>query len=154
MRVPPRRAQRGGYRLCGGAASFFAQVLNEEPKALIHGELFEHLLPAERVVDKRRGHQVGEHFGISKVGKILVDLLGQLATVLFKFGIEIEHFSPSASVSTDDVALDSSGSMRAIGNGALCSNAEKRTRRKPCRIKLEVPSPRPTQARINPMPAI
>ncbi len=40
--------------------------------------------------------------------------------------------------------------MRAIGNGWSCSNPVKRTRCSPCRIRLEVPSPRPTQARMRP----
>src|SRR2546430_1144010 len=62
-------------------------------------------------------------------------------------------FAPSASVSTELLDSDSSGSMRAIGKGALCSNPVNRTRRRPCRIKFEVSSPRPTQARISPTPA-
>jgi hypothetical protein len=50
------------------------------------------LLSAKRIVDERRGHQVRQHFHISEVGKILVDLLGKLSAGILQFRIKLDHF--------------------------------------------------------------
>ena len=75
-----------------GAPGFFAQILNDEPEALIQDEFFEHFLPAKRVIDEGRSHEIREHLGIAELGKIFVHFLGELATVLFQPGIELKHF--------------------------------------------------------------
>lgn len=54
-------------RLRGGAASFLAQVLNDKTEPLIHGQLLQDLLPAERVVDEGGGHEIRQHLGVPEV---------------------------------------------------------------------------------------
>ena len=64
--------------------------------------------------------------------------------------VELEHFCAERFGLDRGWSRDSTVSMLAIGNGVSCSKLAKRTRCRPCRIKFDVPSPRPTQARINP----
>ena len=40
-----RREEMGDFSLSRCCPAFFTQILNHEPKALIEGKLFEHLLP-------------------------------------------------------------------------------------------------------------
>jgi hypothetical protein len=44
------------------------------------------------VGDESRGYQIGKHFRIAKIGEVVIDFLGELATAGFEFLVEVENF--------------------------------------------------------------
>lgn len=77
---------------CRCAAGFFAQILNDEPEALIQRQFLDYFLPAKRVIDKGGGHEVRQHLRIAEMGKISVHLFRKLAAGVFQFGIKFDDF--------------------------------------------------------------
>ena len=55
-------------------------------------QLLEELLASRRIADKGRGHQIGKHFGIVKIGEIVIDFLWELTAASFELRVEIEDF--------------------------------------------------------------
>ena len=72
------------------AAGFFAQILNDQAQSLIHGQFFEHLLAAQRIVDEGEGHEVGQHLRIGEIGKITIHFCRKLAPGLFESIVQFE----------------------------------------------------------------
>ena len=52
----------------------------------------EHLLPAERVVNERRGHEISEHLRIAEIGEITIDFVRKLSSGVLKSLVELEYF--------------------------------------------------------------
>ena len=135
------------------AASLFAEILDHEPEALIHDEFFEHLLPAERIVDECRGHEVREHFRVPRWERYRSTFSGNWRPFSFNLGVELEHFCAEG-IGLDRwrrfgfERLDSSNRK----GSALFEGVKSGRGASPARSSSRCRRARPTQARINPTP--
>ena len=132
------------------SAVFFPQILNQEPKPLIQIEFFEEFLAPRGFADEGGGNEIGEHFRVRHFVQVAIDLLRKIATAGLQPGIKFQHLgregiglNRQAGVSFE--RLDSSNWKRRF----LFELTESYLRI-PCRMRSEVPSLRPTQARMRP----
>ena len=86
----PLWASQPGNWLCGCVAGFFAQILNDETQSRVQVQLLEHLLPAHRILDESRSHQVGQHRQISHVGDVSIDFCRQLPAEGLKASVKLQ----------------------------------------------------------------
>src|SRR2546430_1811957 len=75
-------------------ADFVAQISDQETKPLIERSFFEDALSPQRIVDKCRGHKVGQHFQVAQFGKISTYFAREPAAVLLEAAVKLKHFCP------------------------------------------------------------
>src|SRR6266478_9593964 len=75
----------------GGVTDFVVQISNEKTKPLIERTFFEDALTPQRIVDKCRGHKIGQHFEITQFRKVPINFRWELAAVVFQARVELDH---------------------------------------------------------------
>ena len=59
---------------------------------MIERTFFENALTPQRIVDKCRGHKIGQHFQIAQFRKISIDFRREPVAVVFEVRVKLEHF--------------------------------------------------------------
>jgi hypothetical protein len=65
--------------LCGCAADFVEQILNDEAEALIYGKFFQDALAPQGVTHKCRGDKIGKHCRVAQIGEVTVHFRWKLS---------------------------------------------------------------------------